>query len=1053
MIKRKSRIKKITICLLIACIWSSNSVQTSYASESTYSVNHSAVQTDKITFAVIGDYGLAGQPELDVSNLVKSWNPDFIVTSGDNNQNDRPYEMDDNIGQYYHEYIYKYQGKYGEGSPTRRFFPSMGNHDWMGNGAKTYLDYFSLREYERYYEFIQGPVHFFMLDSDRKEPDGFTYKSQQGTWLRKALAASTSPFNVVVFHHAPYSSGKHGSSEWMQWPFKEWGADAVLSGNDHSYERLLVNGLPYFVNGLGGAELYKFETKLPESQIRYNLDYGAMRVEATSTYMKFQLFTRTNVLIDEYSIGQGNPTVRSITRLGKSITNANSLDFQVTFSETVTGVDVTDFLLTSTTTNASISAVNGSGNIYIVSAQTGSADGTLRLDLIDNDSIVNAFGNALGGTGAGNGNFITGEIYTIDKTPPSAASILRAHPNPTNSANVDFTLTFSEPVTGVDISDFTLTTTNPNGAFIIGVNGVGNLYNISVNTGSGDNTLRLDFTDNDSVIDAANNSTGGSGSGNGNYISGETYTVHKTTPNVLSIVRANPNPANLDNVDFIVTFSEFVTGVDTSDFNLTTSNINGAFINSVNGSGTIYTVSVYSGSGDGTLRVDLIDNDSIIGISGGILGNPGTGNGNFTNGETYSMDRTSPIVTSIIRGSPNPSSAANIDFIVTFSEPVSGIDTSDFILSAPNINNAFISNVNNVDPFYVVTVNTGAGTGTIRLDLVDDDSISDLAGNRIGGVGIGNGNFTNGEIYNIEKSFPAVTSIIRASTNPSNGSTVDFIVTFSESVSGVDASDFRLSTNNIINSSVRSVNNVDPFYIVTINTGIGTGTLGLELSDDDSIMNLAGSRLGGPGAGNGNFINSEIFSVVKNPVNFPAPSLREPKRNTLTNNPMIYFSWARVWDAQAYEIAIATDSNFAQVITSQVVNGLDFTSVFPLPDGVYHWRVRAYNPDLQPGKFSQSNSFTIDTTPPSAPLLLSPIDNITTGRKPKFEWEKLNAAKYQIEIDNNSDFSSPEWAALRNDASYQAAFMRKGTYFWRVRARDMAGNWGNWSTVFKFTYR
>ena len=77
-------------------------------------------QSDRIVFAAIGDYGLAGQPLLDVSNLIKSWNPDFIVTLGDNNYPDgAAWSIDDNIGQYFHEYIFKYKGKYGEGSPTR----------------------------------------------------------------------------------------------------------------------------------------------------------------------------------------------------------------------------------------------------------------------------------------------------------------------------------------------------------------------------------------------------------------------------------------------------------------------------------------------------------------------------------------------------------------------------------------------------------------------------------------------------------------------------------------------------------------------------------------------------------------------------------------------------------------------------------------------------------------------------------------------------------------------------------------------------------------------
>ena len=37
-----------------------------------------------------------------------------------------------------------------------------------------------------------------------------------------------------------------------QWPYGEWGADAVLAGHDHTYERLFINGVTYFVNGMGG---------------------------------------------------------------------------------------------------------------------------------------------------------------------------------------------------------------------------------------------------------------------------------------------------------------------------------------------------------------------------------------------------------------------------------------------------------------------------------------------------------------------------------------------------------------------------------------------------------------------------------------------------------------------------------------------------------------------------------------------------------------------------------------------------------------------------------
>ncbi len=64
------------------------------------------------------------------------------------------------------------------------------------------------------------------------------------------------------------------------------------------------------------------------------------------------------------------------------------------------------------------------------------------------------------------------------------------------------------------------------------------------------------------------------------------------------------------------------------------------------------------------------------------------GNGNFISGETYTIDKTAPIVTSIRRASPNPTSSSSVDFIVTFSEPVTGVDAFDFSINAIGINGA-----------------------------------------------------------------------------------------------------------------------------------------------------------------------------------------------------------------------------------------------------------------------------------------------------------------------------------------------------------------------------
>jgi hypothetical protein len=255
-----------------------------------------------IRFAVIGDYGEGGQAELDIANLVKSWTPDFIITVGDNNYPSGAAEtIDRNVGQFYHEFISPYLGTYGPGADQNRFFPTVGNHDWDTAQGRAYLDYFTLPGNERYYDFVWGPLHFFALNSDSREPDGVGMSSVQALWLQARLAESTSPWKIVFMHHPPFSSGLHGPVDWMRWPFKEWGASVVLSGHDHVYERLVIDGLPYFINGLGGGAIYYFTNIQEGSQARYSADWGAMLVVADRQQMTFQFINRMGEIIDTYN--------------------------------------------------------------------------------------------------------------------------------------------------------------------------------------------------------------------------------------------------------------------------------------------------------------------------------------------------------------------------------------------------------------------------------------------------------------------------------------------------------------------------------------------------------------------------------------------------------------------------------------------------------------------------------------------------------------------------------------------------------------------------------
>lgn len=271
----------------------------------------SATKTATLRFAIIGDFGVDNSKEAAVALLVKSWNPEFVVTVGDNNYLGAASAIDRAIGKYYRDYIAPYQGTYGSGSTSgNRFYPALGNHDWeslsCSNGVcqGPYFDYFTLPGNERYYDFVQGPVHFFLIDSDAHEPDGISATSAQAAWLRARLAASTAPWKLVILHHPPYSSGPAGSTKAMQWPFKSWGADVVLAGHDHHYERLDVNGQVYLIDGLGGTGISKRVTPIAGSQATYTQYHGALLVGADPGTINFQFIDINGKVADTYTLNK-----------------------------------------------------------------------------------------------------------------------------------------------------------------------------------------------------------------------------------------------------------------------------------------------------------------------------------------------------------------------------------------------------------------------------------------------------------------------------------------------------------------------------------------------------------------------------------------------------------------------------------------------------------------------------------------------------------------------------------------------------------------------------
>jgi hypothetical protein len=105
-------------------------------------------------------------------------------------------------------------------------------------------------------------------------------------------------------------------------------------------------------------------------------------------------------------------------------------------------------------------------------------------------------------------------------------------------------------------------------------------------------------------------------------------------------------------------------------------------------------------------------------------------------GSVYTVDQTPPLVTSIKRvGTTSNEGATTVAFTVTFSEAVTGVDAADFALALSGTS-ATIASVTPVSgSVYTVTVGGVSGKGTLGLNLVDDASIRDLGGNRLGRLG------------------------------------------------------------------------------------------------------------------------------------------------------------------------------------------------------------------------------------------------------------------------------------------------------------------------------
>ena len=601
------------------------------------------------------------------------------------------------------------------------------------------------------------------------------------------------------------------------------------------------------------------------------------------------------------------PTVSSIAPASAQ-TNASSMNFTVTFSEAVNGVDASNFsLTTSGVTGAAVTGVSGSGATRTVAVNTGTGEGTIRLDLSSTTpAITDLAGNPLSAT------FSSGSVLTVDRTPPTVSSIAisGSTTNPENSSTATFLVTFSESVTGVATSNFGLRLTGVTGSSVTSVSGSGSTRTVTINTGSGDGLIYLDLANTTPAIpDLAGNALTAA------FTNFTALVIDKTAPTVtVNQAGGQADPAPSGPVHFTVVFSEPVTGFTTSDVTIG-GTAGGTKTATITGSGPTYDVAISGMTSSGTVTASIAasrvtdaagnnntastsTDNSITYIPPGGPNMAGTGASAtgvgtvaWTSPGNITADDTSYATCSLASNvQSNYLSGTNYGFSIPAGATINGIQVTiareSSSSSSPYIHDTVVSLIKGG----TVTGANRAATTTNwpnSMTAASYGSTSDLWGTTWTAADINAANFgvalsanSSGTgstrtasvdymqitvSYTADTTPPTVSSIAPASAQ-TNASSMNFTVTFSEAVNGVDTGNFSLTTSGVTGAAVTGVSGSGATRTVAVSTGSGDGTIRLDLSSiTPAITDLAGNPL------SATFSSGGVLTVDKTPPQITAP--------------------------------------------------------------------------------------------------------------------------------------------------------------------------------------
>jgi|GEM_PF-1518619 len=274
--------------------------------------------------------------------------------------------------------------------------------------------------------------------------------------------------------------------------------------------------------------------------------------------------------------------------------------------------------------------------------------------------------------------------------------------------------------------------------------------------------------------------------------------------------------------------------------------------------------------------------------------------------------------------------------------------------------------------------------------------------------------------WSIDSRPPAVGLFLRENPTPTKAATVQWTVRFSENVFGIDVGDFALvEAGGVAGAAITTITPLGPdTFTVTANSGTGSGTLGLNLVDDDSITDQAGNPLGGPGLGNGNFIGP-VYTVDHD----------APDTVVISGPPPLTNSTSASLDFTSDDAAATFECSLDGVAFSACATPQNYTS---LTAGGHTFAVRAKdalgNTDLTPA----THAWTIDNVAPDTTITSGPTGTITVNTA-TFQFTSTEAnSTFECSLDG-SLFSS-----CTSGINYQG--LANGNHTFRVRAIDVVGN-------------